>query len=217
MIAREIRAHGETDAQPIASVMMMKNFHGTYCRIFGFACSVSLLLNPAIAGVQIGQKVTGIRLADSAGGSHNLDEYAGKILVLEFWSFKCPVSLSYDMRMAALLSKYSGRGVSFLAVASNRNESPIEVRRNAENLKLPFPVLLDGEGLLADRLGATHSPSVMILDRSGVLRYRGAIDNNKHEGERGRIAYVEQALDAILAGQPVRAAETRPFGCSIRR
>ena len=201
----------------IASVMSMKNICSRCRRVFGLACLVILALNPAFAGVQIGQRVTGMRLADSEGRSHSLDEYAGKILVLEFWSFKCPVSLAYDARVAALLSKYRGRGVSFLAVASNRNESPIEVRRNAENLKLPVPVLLDREGFLADRLGATHSPSVMILDGSGILRYRGAIDNNKHEGERGRIAYVEQALDAILAGQPVPSAETQPFGCGIRR
>jgi len=50
-----------------------------------------------------------------------------------------------------------------------------------------------------------------------VLRYKGALDNNKRPGENDRISYVEDALDAILAGTPVQVSETKPFGCSIRR
>jgi len=177
----------------------------------------SLALVPLLAGMQIGAKAAGFRLTDAAGKIHTLDDYNGKILVLEFWSFKCPVALAYDERMAALQSKYGSRGIVILAVASNKNELADEVRRNAENLHLPFPVLLDQDGILADRLGATHTPSVAILDGAGILRYRGAIDNNKRAGERGRIPYAEEALDAILAGGPVSQPETSAFGCSIRR
>ncbi|MBZ5494914.1 MAG: redoxin domain-containing protein [Acidobacteriia bacterium] len=189
------------------------------------ACAfLNLLLTMAAAaqsspltGGQIGAKVADFRLTDNNGKSHTLEDYTGKILVLEFWSFKCPVSLAYDERVAALQSKYGGRGVSVLAVASNKNESSAEVKRNAENLKLAFPVLLDQDGMLAEKLGATHTPSVFILDGTGTLRYRGAIDNNKRATERGRIAYVEAALDALLAGQPVPQADTQVFGCSIKR
>jgi peroxiredoxin len=175
------------------------------------------LLAPLFADVQVGAKTAGFRLTDTAGKTHDLGDYAGKVLVLEFWSFKCPVSLAYDERMAALYSKYRSQGVSFLAVASNKNESPVEIRRNVENLKLAFPVLLDRDGMLADRLGATHTPSVFILDGSGILRYRGAVDNNKRAGERGRIAHVEDALNAILGGKPVPEEQTKVFGCGIRR
>lgn len=177
----------------------------------------SVLAAPLFAGVQIGEKVRGFRLADAFGRIHTLDEYAGKIVVLEFWSFKCPVSAAYSDRVAALQSKYRGRGVVVLAIASNKNESPVEVKRNAENLALPFPVLLDQDGSLAEMLGVTHTPSVGILDGAGMLRYRGAIDNNKQPGERGRSAFAEEALDAMLAGRAVSQAETKPFGCSIKR
>lgn len=181
---------------------------------FTIAC---LTLIPICAAAQMGEKVSGFHLTDSSGNAHTLEDYAGKILVLEFWSFKCPVSLAYDERVAQLQSKYSQREVVVLAVASNRNESPVEVQRNAANLKLPFPVLLDRDGALADKVGATHTPSVVILDRTGKLSYRGAIDNNKRTDERGRVAYVEEALDALLAGLPVPQAETKVFGCSIKR
>jgi peroxiredoxin len=172
---------------------------------------------PSYGGAQIGEKVTGIILTDAEDKVHRLDDYSGKILVLEFWSFKCPVTLAYDERLAALQSKYRDRGVVVLAVASNKNESPVEIRRNKENLKLPFPVLLDRDGALAEKVGATHTPSLVILDGAGVIRFRGAIDNNKRVGERERVPYAEEALDALLAGRPVPQEETRVSGCSIRR
>jgi peroxiredoxin len=177
--------------------------------------SVCWFVNPAYT--QVGSKSAGFRLTDTAGKTHTLEDYAGKVLVLEFWSFKCSVALAYEERMHAIHSRFHDRGVAFLAVASNKNESSEEIRRNAENLKVPFPVLLDPDGDLAEALDATHTPSMIVLDASGIIRYRGAIDNNKRTGENGRIAYVENALNALLAGQTVSQPETKAFGCTIRR
>jgi thiol-disulfide isomerase/thioredoxin len=171
---------------------------------------------PAPAFEQAEPKV-GFALRDTAGGEHALARYAGRIVVLEFWSFKCPSSLAYRDRMAALYEKYRGRGVVFLAVASNRNESPEEIARNAANLKIPYPVLLDTEGIAAERLGAVRTPSIFILDAAGVLRYRGAPDNNKAPGQAGREPYAEEAIEALLAGRPVPRPQTDEFGCTIRR
>jgi len=81
-----------------------------------------------------------------------LGDYSGKIVVLSFWSFKCPVSLAYDERLIRLQEKFAGRGIVVLAVASNANESEAEVRRNTSNLKFSLPVLLDQDGSLAWRL-----------------------------------------------------------------
>lgn len=171
---------------------------------------------PAPAFEQAQQKI-GFSLRDTAGGEHSLARYAGRIVVLEFWSFKCPSSLAYRDRMAALYEKYRGRGVVFLAVASNRNESPEEIARNAANLKIPYPVLLDSDGMAAEKLGAARTPSIFILDAAGVLRYRGAPDNNKAPGQTGREAYAEEAIEALLAGKPVPRPQTDEFGCTIRR
>jgi peroxiredoxin len=167
---------------------------------------------------QVGTRISDIRLADDRGKQHSLEDYAGKILVLEFWSYKCPPSAAYDDRIKELDARYRSRGVVILAVDSNKNEPAAEVRVNSDNRKVPYPVLMDPSGNLADSLGATHTPSVAVLDGSGVLRYRGAIDNNLRPGESGRIAYLENALDALLSGQPVQQSETRiSGGCSIKR
>ena len=178
---------------------------------------IVLTVNLCLAQVRIGTKAVQFRLADTAGVIHSLDDYTGRIVVLDFWSFKCPVSLTYDERLATLHGKYRARNVAVLAVASNKNESAVEIRRNRENLRLPFPILLDPDGMLAEGLGATHTPSVVILDGAGIVRYRGAIDNNKRPGEAGRISYVEDALQALLAGKSIAEPETKVFGSSIKR
>ncbi len=183
-------------------------------------CLILALTGFSLNGLcaQAGKKASPFRLKDDDGRTHSLEDFAGKILVLEFWSFKCPPAAAYDERMTALEGKYRGRGVVIIAVDSNKNEPADEVRLNRANRKLPFPVLMDQDGTLAESLGAKLTPSLVILDATGTIRYRGAIDNNKHAGERGRIAYAEDAIDALLSGQSVPLAEVKMSGgCSIKR
>lgn len=167
--------------------------------------------------MEIGSKVGNFQLTDVSGKTQSLQSYSGRVVVLVFWSFKCPVSLAYDGRVEALQNKYGNRGIAVLFIASNANETAPEIRANASNLNLRIPVLLDSDGDLAEKLGATHTPSVFILDGSGVLRYRGALDNNKRIGDSERASYADDALDAILEGRSVSNPETKPFGCGIRR
>ncbi len=165
----------------------------------------------------VGTKLENFRLADSSGKMHSLSQYRDKIVVLFFWSFKCPVTLGYVKRMRELEAAYRSKGVAILGVDSNSDDTPEAIQRNAESLDLSYPILIDSDGTLADRLGATHTPSVYILDRNFVVRYEGMIDNGKKPGEKDREAYAEQALDAILAGKEVPVAVTKGAGCSIRR
>jgi peroxiredoxin len=180
-------------------------------------CLAAALSQVFAAAADIGEKIGEFRLQDTAGNTHSLDSYAGKVIVLAFWSFKCPVALACNDRLTALQSKYGNRGVVVLGVASNANESKAEIQRNVSNLNLSFPILLDSDGMVAERLGASHTPGIFILDPGAILRYKGSLDNNKKLGDRGREANAEEAIDSILAGQPVAKPETAFFGCSIKR
>lgn len=186
---------------------------GTLLVSWTLVCDRSLVAGPEVLGTRVEE----FRLADTAGRTHSLSQYSGRIVVLSFWAFKCPVSLSYNERLGALQAKYQNAGVIVLAVDSNANETPAEIRANVANLRLPFPVLLDEDGALAEKLHATQTPSVFIIDGRGILRYRGALDNNKKPGEGGRAAYAEMAVEAMLANRPVSEPETRAIGCPIRR
>jgi peroxiredoxin len=170
-----------------------------------------------IPALEVGARLDNFQATDVAGKTQSLKQYEGKIVVLFFWSFKCPVSLTYIDRMQALFDKYGNKGVVLLGVDSGINESQEEIRANASNLKITVPILLDTEGDLMDKLETTHTPSVFILDQKAILRYKGAPDNNKAQGEKGRISYMDDAVEALLSGRAISVAETPVFGCSIKR
>jgi peroxiredoxin len=170
----------------------------------------------ALYAADIGSRIGSFQLPDALGEMRTLRSFSGKAVAIVFWSYKCPVALAYIQRVEELRKKYEGKGVSVFTIAAGANETPAEIRANITNLKISVPVLLDSEGNVAERLGATHSPSVFIVDGEGVLRYKGALDNNKRPGESGRISYAEDALDSILSGREIRVADTRPFGCGLK-
>ena len=80
----------------------------------------------------------------------------------------------------------------------------------------PFQVLKDNGNVLADKLGAEHTPETFVFDQGGALVYHGRVDDSMKEvGVKQRD--LRSALDAVLAGRPVPNAETRAFGCTIKR
>jgi peroxiredoxin len=166
---------------------------------------------------EVGSRLDGFTLVDTSGKTHSLRDYQGKIVLLVFWSFKCPVMLSYDRRIQELSEQFRDRGVVVLAIDSNADETPEAIRKNAENLALGYPVLLDSDGILAQKLGATQAPSVFILDRDFVVRFAGVVDNGRKPGERGREAYAEDALEAIVSARQVAVPESKGAGCTIKR
>jgi hypothetical protein len=138
-----------------------------------------------------------------------------EITVLTFISARCPISNSYNLRMQSLYRDYSARGVKFRFVNANANESDDEVTAHAKQAGYPFPVERDPNGL-AGRFGADMTPTTYVLDRTGAVRYHGAIDDAQNEA-RIKHRYVRDALDALIAGKPVPVAETKSFGCTIKR
>jgi hypothetical protein len=60
---------------------------------------------------------------------------------------------------------------------------------------------------------------MFVINKDGTLAYQGAIDDNdsfKPEDTATAKNHVAAALDALLAGQPVPVAETKPYGCSVK-
>lgn len=165
--------------------------------------------------LDIGSRIDNFRLSDVSGTEQSLQSYSGKIVVLVFWSFKCPTSLFYAERVQKLHDTYSHRGVVLLEVSSAPNEKASEIRANIANLNLTIPFLMDTDGFLAEKLGATQTPSLFIFDEAHYLRYAGALDNNRKIGESGRIAYAEDALEALLAFRPISVPKTKNVGCAL--
>lgn len=83
----------------------------------------------------------------------------------------------------------------------------------------PEAVILDAAGEIGRAYGAKTTPHMYVVDASGALVYKGAIDDNRSSRASsvdGATNYVTAALDDLAAGRAVQTAQTRPYGCSVK-
>lgn len=141
----------------------------------------------------------------------------GKAVVVIFDATKCPYAIGYKGRVADMGKEYAGKGVTFVTINSNKTEPAVEVAEDAKKNGFAFPVLKDEGNKVADLYDARKTPEVYVLDPKGTLLYRGRIDETHEDPKNVKSPDLRNALEAILAGKPVPAAETKAFGCSIKR
>jgi peroxiredoxin len=165
----------------------------------------------------IGERPPEFELKDLAGNLHRLSHSAGRPLLLAFHSVRCPISQAYTERLRLLAREYSERhSLEVLAINVSADESAEEIEARMAKAGLPFPVLRDPTGEIADRYGVARTPHVFLLDGEGRLRYQGRIDNS-HQPPRVTRQDLRIALDELLSGRPVEVPETIAMGCPIVR
>jgi thiol-disulfide isomerase/thioredoxin len=179
---------------------------------------LALIASTATAGVSIGEKLEPFALKDAVSGKDvDLKSVAGKkATVLMFIATQCPVSNAYNDRMAAVAKDYTGKGVAFVGINSNRQEAVEEIADHAKKNAFSFPVLKDAENAKADQFGAAVTPEIYVYDANWKLQYHGRIDDNQ-AGTNIKNNDLRAALDALVDGKPVPVAETKAFGCTIKR
>ena len=167
----------------------------------------------------IGAPAPTFQLTTLDGKSFSLADAARdhKAVVVMFIATKCPYSNAYNDRMRKMADEYAGKSVLFVGINSNSTEPADEVRAHAREHGFAFPLMKDPGNKVADLYDARHTPEVYIVDPAGKLRYHGRIDENYEDASKVTSPDLRNALDALLAGQPIAKAETKAFGCSIKR
>lgn len=173
-------------------------------------CAASSLAGAVGTGKAIAWKDVAGRAYSQADLSKN------KATVFLFVSTQCPIANIYTPRFLELARDFQPRGVGFFLVDSNIEDTPAVVKRYARERKFPFPVVKDNGTALADWLLADTTPQAIVLDAGGQTRYMGRIDDNKDRAKVSRHD-LREALDAVLAGKPVKQARTLAVGCAIFR
>jgi peroxiredoxin len=185
-----------------------------------FACALTLFCCQGRAPA-VGTKVADFAVVDSDGKKHSLDEYRGKkAVVIVLVGTECPIANLYFGTLAELHREYSNKGVQFLAINSNDQDSLPAVAKHAREHKVPFPTMKDVKHEAADALGAKRTPEAFLLDSGRVIRYRGRIDDQygyTYRRPTPSKTELKDAIDAVLAGLPVVVSESEVRGCIIGR
>jgi peroxiredoxin len=179
---------------------------------------------PIKNGYSVGDTVSDFSLKNVDGKNVSLSSFKNnKGIIVVFDCNTCPISNAYNSRIIALSEKYED---TFPLVAINANDpdqSPgdsfDEMVSYAKYKGYNFPYLVDETQEIAKAFGATNTPHVFVLNRSGStykVAYIGAIDDNTRSASGATKKYVESAIDALLDGKSVSIEKTKAVGCGIK-
>jgi peroxiredoxin/mono/diheme cytochrome c family protein len=194
-----------------------------------FACLL-LALTPSISSLatersSAGRPIERFSARDFRGKETSLADFAGrKLVVVAFLGADCPLAKLYAPRLNALAKEFEARGVAFIGIDSNRQDSITEIAHYARVHAIEFPLLKDVGNVIADQFGAERTPEVFVLDQKRIVRYRGRIDDQYGLGSGGGYAQskirertLATALAELLDGKEVTQPSVAATGCLIGR
>jgi peroxiredoxin len=193
---------------------------GVLIAVFAASTGVARALPP-------GSTAPEFKGVDSNGVTHSLSEYRGKYVVLEWANQGCPYEQKHYLsgNMESLQKQWRSKGVVWLSIISSAPGQQGYVTPAEENDYLkamkasPTAALLDPTGEIGHLFDARTTPHMFVIDPAGKIVYQGALDDKPTPDPSSLKTadnYVNDALNAALAGKPVTVAVTKPYGCSIK-
>jgi len=216
----------------------MRQFSSKFTFYFGIlallsaltCCVKSIRYVPEAMGAEskdatLGRQIGEFTLKDYHGREYSLSGFDDKPLIVAFFmGTECPLVKLYAPRMERLHKQYASRGVAFVAINSNVQDSITELAAHARTTGLTFPILKDLGNRVADQFQATRTPEVFLLDRERRIRYFGRVDGQYTFGSGVGLAQpqpkrndLQIAIDELLAGTDVSVPVTQAKGCIIGR
>lgn len=198
------------------------------CTLFNFTFA-SPVDHPTLA---IGAAAPDFSLPGVDGKTYTLNSFAkSKFLVVIFTCNHCPTAQAYEDTIKQLVTEYKSKNVSFVAIMPNDAKSIRldelgytdlsdgfeDMKIRAKDKQFNFPYLFDGATSAVSLLyGPQATPHVFIFDRDRKLQYTGRLDDGLGEPGVAKSFDTRNALNQLVAGQPVTVNKTRTFGCSVK-
>jgi len=198
------------------------------CLSFGYT-SAQLNTHPSLA---IGSTAPNFSLPGVDGKTYTLQSFAkSKFLVVIFTCDHCPTAQAYEDTIKKLVTDYTPKNVAFVAISPNDagsirldemgytdlGDTFDEMKIRAKEKSFNFPFLFDGATSSVSMLyGPQATPHVFIFDQQRKLRFTGRIDDAFGVPGAAKSFDTKNALNELVANQPVKVEKTKTFGCSIK-
>lgn len=189
------------------------------------AFAANAVVNNVRNGYSIGDDAADFYLRNVDNKMVSLKDYDNaQGFIVVFTCNTCPFSVANEDRIIALDKKYKTLGYPVIAINPNNpqikpGDSFKAMQQRAQDKGFTFPYLLDDGQEVYPKYGATKTPHVYIIKKENdrnTIKYIGAIDNNTRNEAAVTERYVEDAVNALLAGENVPVTETKAIGCSIK-
>ncbi len=140
-----------------------------------------------------------LSLEDLGGNNHNLNDYRGQVVLVNFWATWCPPCIIEMPSMQRLKDKLAGRPFRILAV--NVKESEGTIWKFHKLVKVDFPLLLDRDGRASEDWQVVVYPSSYLVDATGRIRYQVT---GMLEWDASEVVEVIEALMGEVPGEDDR-------------
>jgi len=172
--------------------------------------------------IELGTPCPSFDLLAVDGKRYTRESFAhSKLMVVAFTCNHCPYVQAYEQRLMNLVKAFSPKGVSFIGINANDSKSYPEdsydgMKERAKKLGFNFHYLWDESQTVAKSFNAACTPEFYVYDADRKLRYHGRLDDNHKDPSAVKERYLESALGALLADQPILTTQTAAMGCSIK-
>lgn len=179
----------------------------------------------ADGGYKPGDTATDFKLKNVDGKTVSLANYkAAKGFIVVFTCNHCPYAKAYESRIMALDKQYAAQGYPVIAISPNDpigepDDSYENMQKLAAQKGYTFPYLIDETQDITRAYGAKATPHVYVLQKTAsgnVVKYIGAIDDDTQNAKTDKVKYVENAVDALIAGKQPEVTTTKAIGCGIK-
>ncbi len=153
---------------------------------------------------------------------HHLGRYLHKCQAIAVISManSCSYVKFYLERLKQLQMEFAP--FDFTVIGVNGSNTPMKPMENFEQMKtfalsheLNFPYLWDPTQDVTRSFGARKTPTAFLVDKKGVIRYKGLIDDSPKDPTSVRRNYLKDAVAALIAGKEITITETEPVGTSL--
>ena len=158
-----------------------------------------------------------------SGKTVSRDDYRGKTgLLVMFICAHCPYVKHIEKSLGELGREYADKPVAIVAISSNDivtypNDSPENMKQQAEAQGFNFPYLYDESQSVAHAYEAACTPDFFLFDSGFKLVYRGQYDSSRPKTEIPVTGEdLRCAIDLLLAGKPVPEDQRASIGCNIK-
>lgn len=140
------------------------------------------------------------------------------LTLIVFLSPECPLCKNYSLVLNNLYKKFKDT-IQIVGVVPGKAYTSNEIQQFVTDYNVSFPTWIDSQKELSFYLKATITPEVVLIDKTGKLIYRGAIDDWVEELGQKKIKaeqhYLENAIIQYLQNKVIQIKQTRPIGCMI--